>query len=373
MKTKIIQFAKKAIFVASIIVIGLNHNYLTANPKNNQNTCEILLIGSSYFNFNNLSNIIKNLADSSGIEVYIEMHGQNGLYLSDHASSPATEAKINERDWDYVVLQGVGKLMAYPEHFTDHPVYPALVTLRDKINANCESTTLVFCLPWAFEDGMTWYQNWTDTYEDMQIHVYNNTLQYSEEIGFEIAPVGWAWYAVLDEYNYPLHYLHMSDWNHPSFEGSYLMACVIYSTIFQESTVGNSYIGGIQQDTAEYFQVVAYDTVLNNLELWNITPLVSVDEKPLLKNKFQLNQNQPNPFNSTTKITYFLPAGGHVKLVILDSMGKIITTLIDKEQRSGSYEVQFDASGLSKGIYLYRMTAGNTSQTKVMIFSNNKH
>ncbi len=367
MKTKTIQFARKAIFVISIIVIGLNYNSLSANPKNNQDTCEILLIGSSYFNFNNLSNIIKNLADSSGIGVYIEMHGQNGLYLSDHASSPATEAKINERDWDYVVLQGVGVLMAYPEYFTDHPVYPALVTLRDKIIANCESTRMVFCLPWAFEDGMTWYQNWTDTYEDMQIHVYNNTLQYSEEIGFEIAPVGWAWYGVLDEYSYPLHYLHMSDWNHPSFEGSYLMACTIYATIFQESVVGNTYHGGIQQDTVEYFQNVASDTVLNNLELWNITPLVSVSEKPTLQNNIQLYQNHPNPFNLITSFTYFIPERLHVKLVILDSMGKIITTLIDKQQLSGNYKVQFDAGGLPGGTYFYKMTAGSFSQTKVMI------
>ena len=363
------QFIKKAFLIISIIIIGFN--YLSANPKNNQDTCKILLIGSSYFNYNNLQNLVENLADSSNKEVFIEMYGQNGLYLSDHASSSSTEAKINERDWDYVILQGVGMLMAYPDSFPDnHPVYPALVTLRDKINANCESTRMVFQMPWAFEDGMTWYLDWTDTYEDMQIHIYDNTIQYSDEIGFEIAPVGWAWYAVLEEYNYPLHYLHMSDWNHPSLKGSYLMACVIYSTVFQLSTVGNTYHAGIPEEEAVYFQTVASDTVLNNLELWNITPLVSVNNKFLPQNEFNLYQNYPNPANHTTTISYYLPKTLHVKLLILDALGNRITTLVDEKQRPGNYEVEFDVAGLTNGIYFYQISAENFRETKTMILGH---
>ena len=231
---------------------------------------KILFIGSSYFNYNNLPDLFENLAISSGKEIYIDQYGRNGLYLDDHASSSATESKINEHDWDYIILQGVGSLMAYPDYFTDHPVYPALETLRDKIHQNCESTKMVFCLPWAFEDGMTWYQDWTDTYEDMQIKIFENTLQYSDEIGFEIAPVGWSWYMVLEEKNYPLHYLHISDWNHPSLKGSYLMACVIFSTVFLESSVDIPYYDGLPEEEGSYFQTVASHTVLDNLSLWNI-------------------------------------------------------------------------------------------------------
>ncbi len=359
------KFSKRLLLVLLISTLGLNN--LSANSRINQDTCEILLIGSSYFNFNNLKNLIKNLADSSGVGIYIEMHGKNGLYLADHANRPDTEAKINERDWDYVVLQGVGVLVAYPDTFTHHPVYPALVTLRDKIHANCESTRMVFCLPWAFEDGMTWYHNWTDTYEDMQIHVYNNTLQYSDEIGFEIAPVGWAWYAVLEEYNYPLHYLHMSDWNHPSLRGSYLMACVIYTTVFQQSTVGNPYHANIPVEEVGFFQLVASDTVLNNLELWNITPLVSVEENRSSLNKILLDQNYPNPLYHRTTITYYLPEELPVALTVFDVLGNKATTLVAEEQRAGNHHIDFNANGFSKGVYFYRLLAGNYCQTRVMI------
>jgi len=361
----------KTLFITSILFIGINGNRLLAHPLNNQDTTEVLLIGSSYFNSNDLAGLVKSLADSSNTELYIEMHGQNGLYLSDHASSPETEAKINERVWDYVVLQGVGVLVAYPEDFTDHPVYPALITLRDKINANCESTRMVFCMPWAFEDGMTWYQDWTDTYEDMQIHVYDNTLLWSDEIGFEIAPVGWAWYAVLEEYDYPLHYLHMSDWNHPSLEGSYLMACVIYSTVFQESTVGNPYHAGITDEEADFFQLVASDTVLDNLERWNITPLTGINYFPL-QNQFHLDQNYPNPFDHLTSISYTLYRASLVRLIIIDNKGVALSTLVNEEQAPGNYTVGFDSSRLNSGIYHYQFTAGNFCQTKTMVVGHQK-
>lgn len=358
---------KKILLIFLIALIGSNCNFVFGKGKSNPDTCEILLIGSSYFNFNNLAVLLKHLADSSGDDIYIEMYGQNGLYLADHAASSGTESKINERDWDYVVLQGVGILVAYPEHFSDHPVYPALVTLKDKIQENCPSTKMVFCMPWAFEDGMTWYQDWTDTYEDMQIHIYNNTLQYSDEIGFEIAPVGWAWYAVLEEYNYPLHYLHMSDWNHPSLRGSYLMACVIYSTVLQESTVNNPYHAGIPEEEADFFQAVASDTVLNNLELWNITPFYTFIENSKDENEIHLYQCYPNPFGSTTTITYSIQKEGKVNLIIFDALGRKIDVVVNEHRNPGQYWLQFDASGLPDGIYYCRLTAGNSCQTKKII------
>lgn len=349
---------KKSLLAFSFVLFGFSINA--------QESCEVLLIGSSYFNGNNLANLIKNLADSSNIPIYIEMHGQNGLYLADHAGSPSTEAKINEREWDYVVLQGVGVLVAYPDHFTHHPVYPALVTLRDKIAANCEETRMIFCMPWAFEDGMTWYQNWTDTYEDMQWHIYDTTLQWSDEIVFEIAPVGWAWYAVLEAYNYPLHYLHLSDWNHPSLRGSYLMACVIYSTIFQQTTVGIPYNPGIPQDEVDFYQMVASDTVLNNLELWNITPLVSVRENTG-NIHFSLKQNYPNPFKASTRISYTLGKAADIQIFVYSAEGKVVAELINGIHFPGEHHVDFDASGLSKGTYICRMIAEESISTLIMI------
>lgn len=138
-----------------------------------QENYEILFIGSSYFGSNGLPGLFQNLADASNKEVYIDKNIPSGLYLTDHVNNPVTDTKIRSRKWDYVVLQGVGRLVAYPEEYADHSVHSALVKLNKKIKDNWPDTKVVFCLPWAYEDGMIW-AGWPDTYEDMQIKIKNN-------------------------------------------------------------------------------------------------------------------------------------------------------------------------------------------------------
>lgn len=237
---------------------------------------KVLFLGSSYFKYNNLPGLFRNLSQSGGRDVIVEEFYINGGYLENHAASPETEAKINSRQWDFVVLQGVGSIMAFPD--THQEIFPpyirhelriALITLRDKIAVNCRDTKMVYCMPWAFEDGTTWLQGYHDTYFEMQQLIYDNTLLFSDDIGFVIAPVGWAWNEVM-KINTELHYLFRKDWNHPSPRGSYLMACVIYSTLFQEDTNGNSYYAAVPEIEAKYFQSVASTIVLDDLELWNL-------------------------------------------------------------------------------------------------------
>jgi hypothetical protein len=82
--------------------------------------------------------------------------------------------------------------------------------------------------------------------------------------------------------------------------------------------------------------------------------------------KFSLSQNYPNPFNPSTVISYQLPASGNVTLKVYDLLGREVATLVNEEKPAGSYEVSFDASQLSSGVYIYRLTAGNFSATNKM-------
>lgn len=350
-----------------VLFVCCNIKSLYADTDNTKSTTEILLIGSSYFNYNNLVNILKRLVTEEEIDVYFEMQGENGTFLADHAISDATEAKIKERQWDYVILQGEGSSVAYSDYFTEKPIFAALSTLKQKIKANSELTRIVFAMPWAFEDGMTWYQNWTDSYEDMQGLIYSETLKKSVEIGFEIAPVGWVWNKVLREYDYPLHYLHMSDWNHPTFKGSYLMACVLYSTIFQKSTINFPTHAEISSEESLLFHTLASNTVLENLELWNIELLFTGNNDEANKNKPFLQQNFPNPFQNETIIQYSISNQLNVNLIIFDSFNRPIMNLVDEEQTAGDYEITFEGNGLSSGLYFYQLTAGSKQETKKMI------
>ncbi|WP_340103470.1 CHRD domain-containing protein [Rhodohalobacter sp. 8-1] len=83
--------------------------------------------------------------------------------------------------------------------------------------------------------------------------------------------------------------------------------------------------------------------------------------------QFELKQNYPNPFNPTTNITYSLPQQADVELRVFDMVGREVATLINREQAAGSYTVNFDASQLSSGMYLYRLNTGSTTITRKMM------
>ncbi|MFC1581479.1 T9SS type A sorting domain-containing protein [Candidatus Neomarinimicrobiota bacterium] len=363
---------KKIAILSCILMIVFNSSYLIANPNSDQDEYNILFIGSSYFNFNNLPLLFENIVVGSGKTVYIDQIIPSGLYLADHATRIATETKIYERDWDYIILQGVGRNTAYPEIYTDHPVYPSLVALHNKIYTNYESTKIVFCLPWAFEDGMTWLEGWTDTYEDMQNKIYENTLIYADNIGLMIAPVGWAWKTVLIDKNYPLHYLHMSDWNHPSYKGSYLMACVIFSTIYQENSIDSNCYDSISIDEAVYLQTIGSRIVLDSLELWNIDELELGITNISIPEKFTVIPAYPNPFNPSTTISYGIDGDNRITVKIYNIIGKHVTTLKDGNQSQGWHSVNWNGTNLrgeqvTAGIYISVITSGNELKTSKLI------
>ena len=91
-------------------------------------------------------------------------------------------------------------------------------------------------------------------------------------------------------------------------------------------------------------------------------------EKNKIPTTYELSQNYPNPFNPSTKISWQSPVGSHQTLKIYDILGNEVATLVDEYREAGRYEVDYDASGLASGIYLYRIQAGSFVETKKMIF-----
>lgn len=83
--------------------------------------------------------------------------------------------------------------------------------------------------------------------------------------------------------------------------------------------------------------------------------------------QFSLGQNYPNPFNPVTNIEFKIPKEGFVKLVVFDILGREVTSLVEQNLRPGTYRYDWNASHITSGVYYYRLSAGDFTETKKSI------
>lgn len=106
--------------------------------------------------------------------------------------------------------------------------------------------------------------------------------------------------------------------------------------------------------------VVRYVEVLDHI-------MTSNDDELGLPKEFSLRQNYPNPFNPSTNIEFALPEQAEVTLKVYNLLGREISTLVSGRMSAGNHKIEFNASGLSTGLYFYRIKAGSFMQTKKMM------
>ncbi len=124
-----------------------------------------------------------------------------------------------------------------------------------------------------------------------------------------------------------------------------------------------------------YWTLTVFDSdpaVTGTLVSWGLTiayenTVLVILESETVPEKYELIQNYPNPYNPSTKIRFALPKQGHVALKIYDILGREISTLVNEVKQAGTYTVDFNGSGLTSGVYFYRIESGNFSDVKRMV------
>lgn len=110
-------------------------------------------------------------------------------------------------------------------------------------------------------------------------------------------------------------------------------------------------------DGTTQFYVISTEVALNPSSV----------EDNYLVNSFELGQNYPNPFNPSTSINYTIANSGLVTLKVYDVLGKEVATLVNETKNAGSHKVNFDASNLSSGLYIYTIQSGEFVSSKKMM------
>ena len=149
------------------------------------------------------------------------------------------------------------------------------------------------------------------------------------------------------------------------------------ATAWTAFAVGVPLLQGAVGDTAAVYIWITEDTVSHS---WHMGTYGLFDDFVLdnsvtgvkdnefaLPSNFSLAQNYPNPFNPSTQIEFTIPSMNHVTLKVYNVMGQEIAALLDENLERGRYKVPFDGSQLASGVYLYRIQAGNFTQSKKML------
>jgi hypothetical protein len=205
-------------------------------------------------------------------------------------------------------------------------------------------------------DGAVQQDGWY--VDNVKISIYNGVIPV-ELVSFTSSvvnnTVGLNWITATELNNSGFEVERSSDntsWNKIGFVSGNGTSTEVHTYLFtdQNPITGKSYYRLKQIDfdgTSEYSNVV--EVVFGTVS------------------EFALDQNYPNPFNPTTTIKYSIKEKSSVELKIYDLLGSEIADLVNEEKAPGNYDVSFDASSLSSGVYLYTIKAGSFVQTRKML------
>jgi hypothetical protein len=202
---------------------------------------------------NDLPGIFAGLARSAGHEVRVDSSAMGGYSLEQHVSDRRTQEKLESARWDFVVLQEkTGILMV--ESTRNAQMVPAVRALQEKARSQGAQTVLVGM--WASTGAVD--EAGLAHFASEQARVTAALQQLAQDLELLLAPVGPAWERSLRQR--PELGLWGSDNQHASRAGTYLMACVLYATIYQQSPAGLSFTAGLPEETAQFLQEIAEET-----------------------------------------------------------------------------------------------------------------
>ncbi len=240
-------------------------------------TTKVLFIGNSFVASNDLPGIFQQLANQGGHDVLVGSHAPGGIFVGDtrqgnaaHAYNPATYDLLRSEKWDYVVVQDNQGFYSYAVGV--FPPYSKVVEghseIRDSMLVNNPCSKMLLFSGWCFKNG------WPGEFPDgasMNQRVYENYVYINKSVNQIVCPISISWNRIIKAL--PNIDLWSADEAHPSYEGSYLAAATIYSSIFKESAEQVQFQGPIPPIEAQLMRKTAYEAVVDSAEPTNLDTL----------------------------------------------------------------------------------------------------
>lgn len=324
---------QKILFAALFSFIFLNANTAQAEKR------RILFIGNSYIYVNDLPLTLQTLANSFGDSIEYESNAIGGATLQMHSTNVTTIAKLLAPGWDYVIIQAQSQEPSFSPAQVSTDTYPYAKILDSLAHVGNPCVETIFYMTWGRKNGdasnCSFYPP-VCTFEGMQQRLRESYLEMSMMNNATCAPVGTAWKYLIN--HFAGIELYQADESHPSIHGTYLTACVLYSTIYHKESNGSpAWPIGILTWEGLTLQNSASRVVLDSLETWQqygSLPSAKFSEThtgntynftnaSLRSTNYDWDFGDGSPINNTSNPTHTYATGTYiVKLKAMNSCGK---------------------------------------------------
>lgn len=302
-------------------------------------TTNIFFIGNSFTYFNGMPDLVKGLADSAHLPMNYAQHTPGGVSVGDlsqdtlaHWMNPTVFNTLRQGNWDYVVLQdNQGRFIMDYGIFPPDTVSKVIeghIKIQDSMSYYNHCSRMVLFAGWGPRGG---YPPYATSGFELIDKIYANYSFLNDSMHEIIAPIGKAWERSVD--SDATIDLWFSDSTHPSPNGSYLTACVIFSTIFKIDPTPINFSGGLDSTQARLLRHIAWQTVIDSSQHTGLAghsvPVSLTGDTLTSPNGFAayqwyVNGNaQPGDTNSYTTV---LP-GNYYSVETIDSAGCYLKSL----------------------------------------------
>lgn len=239
-----------------------------------QDTTRVLFLGNSYTYYNDLPQLVTDLAADMGHVVETASNTPGGYTLQGHGTNDTSLDLIAEGGWDFVVLQEQSQLPSFPDFQVEADFFPAAEFLVNHIRNNNDCAIPLFYMTWGREEGDAQNcDNWPPvcTYEGMQELLTDNYLEACDLNTSWCAPVGVVWEDVFLGTSLDLY---AEDGSHPSLAGSYLAASTLFVAMFGENPSTSVFDGGLGFDDSQVIDNAVWDVWQDSPGFWRQYDLI---------------------------------------------------------------------------------------------------
>lgn len=272
-----------------------------------QDTLSVLFLGNSYTAYNNLPQLVQSVSSAAGKTLLADANMPGGFTISNHINNATSLAKINQGNWDYIVIQEQSQVPTI-DYYRYNDMYPALMDLKALVAQVNPCTRIITYMTWGRRFGgqqcdpsNTYCSPVFADFNHMQDSLTSAYMEISELLQLQCAPVGVSWQQILNDTNLVLH---ATDNSHPNIDGSYVAALTLFSTIWKAPSAGLSFNAGINPALALYYQHASDNTVFNGPDDWNLNINAPLADFNYTVNGTTVSFTDTSISNAGTPLTY---------------------------------------------------------------------